>query len=255
LRHYEDLKKSIDQDIIQQKLNYQKLIDEVHQKLRQEEQKYEELVKTIDKETKRIEEEQDVLQGFEKKEESLKRRLQALQELVSSIEKQADREREVVKSEEEALAKLKLLAKKIQEDIIYKREKEIEPLIALSEEHENKILEIQEDLIEKIKKKKAEIEGYSHQASVVSQRFYQFFKKEMEIGKALEDLERRKQEMRAELEALRKKAEAFSAIAKSSDAKKFIAELEQKTGEFDKKKKAFQESIDKLKAMLVPKTP
>ncbi|NJL43909.1 MAG: hypothetical protein HC945_01110 [Nitrosarchaeum sp.] len=250
LRHYEDLKKNIDQDIIQQKLNYQKLMDEMHQKVRAEEKKYEELIATIDKERERIEHEHDNVQELDKKEDALQRRLDALQKVIMSIDDQVKRDKIGLKSEEETLFKLQELAKKIKEDIIYKREKEIEPLIKLSEEHEKKILDIQEELIEKIRKKKTEIEGYSHEASLVSQQFYQFFKKEMETGRILQDLEEQKAALKLDLDQLRKKAEAFVGLTKSDDVKKYVADLEEKYENFEKRKSSFQDSIKRLKDYL-----
>ncbi|MBR9692581.1 hypothetical protein GOV07_01475 [Candidatus Woesearchaeota archaeon] len=246
LKHYEGLKQSIDQDIIQQKLDYQKMVDDVHRKLYAEEKRYEKLLKEIRDEEERIKNERTSFDSLEEKESSLKKRLSALKDVISGIDAELAETAKSISSEEDRLARLHDIAENIEKDLQRRKEGELLPLIKTSKEHGEKILSVQESIIKKVQARKDTITTYEKEGKAVIDKFDLFFKKRMETEKILQDLDRRKAEMSHELEGMKRKALAFE-LAKGGDVKKQVAELEKNYKDYAKKKDGFEGELKKLR--------
>ncbi len=249
LKHYEGLKQSIDQDIIQQKLDYQKMVDDVHRKLYAEEKRYEKLLREIKGREEKIAADQEAFKSLEEKEASLKKRLAALKEVVDGIDAELADAGKSISSEEDRLSRLHEVAGSIEKDLRKRKEGELEPLLKASKEHGQKILDVQESIIKKVQARKDTITTYEKEGTDIIKKFDVFFKKRMETEKILQDLERRKTEMAHDLEGLKRKAIAFE-LTKGGDVKKQVAELEKGYKSFDHKRGLFREELDKLKHFL-----
>lgn len=250
LRHYESLKQSIDQDIIQQKIDYQKMVDEVHRKLYAEEKRYEKVLAEIKDETDHLAKEREDLQSIEQKESSLKTRLDALKEVVGGIDRDVSNVMKDIVHDEERLSRLHDIANQIEVGLHKKKKEEIEPLVEASKEHWDKILKVQDSIIQKVQSRSSTISTYEKEGKSVIEKFDAFFKKRMETEKLLKDLDQQKAEMAHELDGLKNKALAFDLLSKQSDVKKYIAELRKDYEEFDRKKSRFQEELEKLKKFI-----
>ncbi len=246
LKHYESLKQSIDQDIIQQKIDYQKMVDDVHRKLYAEEKRYERVLAEIKDETARIAKERTDLKGIEEKEESLKQRLVALKEVIAGIDAEIGSTAKSIAEEELRLSRLHEIAMSIEKNIRQKKSAELEPLLAASKEHGEKILSVQDGIIKKVKARKETITTYEKEGEGVIRKFDDFFRKRMETEKLLNDLERMKAEMAHDLEGLKQKALAYS-LASKSDVKKHVVELERQYQSFSGKKELFQRQLERLR--------
>lgn len=245
LKHYEQLKQSIDQDIIQQKLDYQKMVDDVHRKLYAEEKRYEKLIKEIREEEERLVKEKETYREVEEKEVSLQKRLMALKEVVTGIDAELGDASKSITAEEDRIGRLHEIATTIEKDIL-RRKSELDPLIASSKEHGDKILQVQESIISKVRQRKDKITTYEKEGEDIVKKFDDFFRKRMETEKLLNSLERLKGEMAHELEGLKRKAIAYE-VASGGDIKHQAADLQKGYDEFEKKKGAFQEELQKLR--------
>ncbi|RME31239.1 hypothetical protein D6789_03345, partial [Candidatus Woesearchaeota archaeon] len=247
LRHYEKLKQSIDQDIIQQKIDYQKLVDDVHRKLHMEEKRYEKVLSDVKSEGDRIEKEREELRTLEEKEDSLKKRLAALQEVVAGVDKEVTTMNKLLEHDEDRLARLHQITDEIEKNLRRKKEKEIDPLIKASKEHGEKILAVQDSIIKKVEARKDKITTYEKEGTKVIEKFDKFFKKRVQTEKILNDLEKQKAEMAHELEALKNKALAFDLLGHGDEVKKHLHELTKAYEAFEKKKNAFKLGVEKLR--------
>jgi len=250
LRHYESLKQSIDQDIIQQKIDYQKMVDDVHRKLYAEEKRYERVLAEIKNETARVGKERDGLKTLEEKESSLKQRLSALKEVIGAIDSEIGGVGKSISDEESRLARLHEIAETIEKNIRLKKEEELEPLLAASKEHGEKILQVQDNILQKVKKRKETITTYEKEGKGVIKKFDDFFKKRMETEKLLNNLERMKAEMAHELDGLKQKAIAYTLANDSADVKKHMNELEHQYHDWEQKKSLFQKNLDQLRSFI-----
>ncbi len=250
LKHYESLKQSIDQDIIQQKVDYEKMVDDVHRKLYAEEKRYEKLLHEIKGEEEKLTQEREETKTMEEKESSLQKRLAALKEVVDAIDGEIANAGKSITDEEDRLARLHEIADTIQHDIQRKKEEELDPLIKASKEHGEKILKVQDSILEKVRERKGTITTYEKQAQGIVDKFDTFFKKRMETEKLLNGLEQHKAEMAHELDGLKKKAIAFNLLSKETDIKKQMGELEKGYKEYDKKRSLFQDELGKLRDLI-----
>ncbi len=250
LKHYESLKQSIDQDIIQQKVDYEKMVDDVHRKLYAEEKRYEKLLHEIKGEEEKLTQEREESKTMEEKESSLQKRLAALKEVVDAIDGEIAGAGKSIADEEDRLARLHEIADTIQHDIQRKKEEELDPLIKASKEHGEKILKVQDSILEKVRERKGTITTYEKQAQGIVDKFDTFFKKRMETEKLLNGLEQHKAEMAHELDGLKKKAIAFNLLSKETDIKKQMGELEKGYKEYDKKRSLFQDELGKLRDLI-----
>lgn len=247
LKHYESLKQSIDQDIIQQKVDYQKMVDDVHRKLYAEEKRYEKILSEIKGESERIKKERDELKSVKEKEDSLKKRFAALKEVISGIDDEVGSMSKGISDEEDRLSRLHDIAEKIESDMVKKKNEELEPLLQASKEHGEKILKVQDSIIEKVRARKNTMTQYEKGGESIIKKFDAFFKKRMATEKILNDLERAKAEMMHELEGLKQKAIAYDLVSGKGDVKKQVADLDKGFKEFESRKSKFRKELEKLR--------
>ncbi len=249
LKHYETLKQSIDQDIIQQKVDYQKMVDDVHRKLYAEEKRYEKLLHEIKDEESKLETERESFKTLEEKEGSLKQRLEALKQVVSSIDAELGSTSKSITANEERLTRLHDIANDIEKEIRRKKEGELGGLVKVSKEHGDKILKVQDSIISKVQSRKDELTTVEKKSKDISDKFDAFFKKRMATEKLLNDLERQKAEMSHELDGLKRKALAFS-LLKGGDVSKHTLELEKGFNAFEQKRSGFKAELEKLRGLI-----
>lgn len=250
LRHYEDLKKSIDRDIIQQKVDYEKALGDIHRRISNEEKRYARVLEEIGAEAKRIMDEKNDLAEVKAQEAGLRKRIEALQDVVQTIQKQLAMQDKDLDIHEERLLTLKTLAESLEKEIKEKRERELLPLIETSNRHQEKILKIQEDIIAKIKARKEQIAAYETQGKEIAARFEKFFERKAQTERLVTELEKQKAEMQKELQDLISKAKGFDLATKNSDVQKHIAELNSKFDQFDRKREGFASQLRKLRDMI-----
>lgn len=253
LRHYEELKKSIDQDILKQKIDYQKTLDEVHVRIVAEEKRYGKILEEIGAENKRLTAERNEFVDIKHEEDDLTKRITALQEILKSVSTRLTGQTQEMKSHEERLLRLREVAEKLQKELLEKKEKEIEPMLKVSKDQEARITRIQDEIVQKVKQRRDEltkVEGQSHE---IAKRFEDFFQKRARTESTIKELEKAKAEMKEELSDLIKKAKAFDLAAKGADTNAHIKALEGKFQEFDKKRGAFATKLEKLKSIIMGK--
>lgn len=250
LRHYEDLKKSIDRDILQQKVDYEKSLGDIHKRVSAEEKRYGQVEKDIALEAQKIASEKKELQDLAQQEETLKKRLDALKDVMDSVRQQISTESDNIKHHEERLKGLGDLAQTLESDIKGKRMNELQPLIESSNRHQEKILKIQDDIVAKIKARKEKIEAYQSQGEEIAKRFEKFFDKKAQTERVVLDLEKQKAQMKEELAELIKKAKGFDLAIQGSDSKKHIKELEKQMGEYEKQHGSFIKKLQELKLVI-----
>lgn len=253
LRHYEELKKSIDQDILKQKVEYQKTLDEVHTRIAGEEKRYTKILEDISGENAKLKAERNEFSDIKREEEELVKRIDALQEILKSVSSRLNTQTQAVGAHEERLTRLRSLAEKLQEELAEKKTKEIDPLLRISKDQEQRILRIQDEIVTKVKQRRDSLQAFQGQSEEVAKRFEAFFEKRARTEATIKQLETAKQEMKEELNDLVRKAKAFDLASKNADTNAHIKALEGKFQDFDKKKGAFASQLEKLKAIIMGK--
>jgi len=251
LKHYESLKKNMDEEILRQKLEYQKMFDDLHKQIQFEEKKYDKLLDGIETEKSKISQEQLDIDYMEKKEENLMRRIESLQELVKSLNKDVKSEKTVLDVDMKQLKDFYSDAEKLAKEVQRKKIEDLEPLVKKSEENKEKIMKIQDDLIKKIKEKKDDMEGFEGEGVRIADEFEKFFKKKANTDKLLDKIDDEKTDLQKEMNDLILSAKAFQLTTKSADVKKHISELENKFQKLENKRSNFKSDIEKLNSVVL----
>lgn len=252
LRHYEELKRSIDDDILKQKVDYQKKLDEIHSRIKSEERRFRKIAEQVDDEEKRLNQERTEFEDIRKEEQDLMKRIDALKDIVRSVHNRLETQEESIKSHEDRLKTLHDLAENLKDDIVEKRKKELDPLEKISEDQAKKILRIQDEIVEKVKAGRNKMQEFEGQSKEIAQQFEKFFKKRSRTEHVIRELDKAKHEMQDELNDLIRKAKAFE-ITSKTDTDKHIRELEGSFKEFDRRKNAFSRQLEYLKNVILGK--
>ena len=253
LRHYEELKKNIDGDILKQKVEYQKTLDEIHTRVVAEERRYTKIVEDIDAEKAKLHSERSEFTDIKREEDELQKRIEALQDIIKGVTIRLATQAQGMGMHEERMKKLYDLEEKLRAEIVERKEKEIEPLLKVSKDQEARIGRIQDEIVTKIKERRQKVLSVDMESQEITKRFEAFFEKRSRTEEVIKELEKAKMEMKEELNGLILKAKAYDLAAKNSDTNAHIKQLEGKIKSFDDKKSVFTQKLEKLKQIILGK--
>ena len=246
LKHYEDLKKNIDKDILQQKLDYQEMLDKIRHQIADTRKKYEGFIEEIGLEKAKIEEARVEMTYLEKREDNLKKRIDALKEIVKSIESKIDEQRALIKGSVDKIKNDSKEAEKVQKSIKFRMNTELGPVIKIAKEKEEKMLAVQDSILKKVMEKKKEIDKYKLESTQAAEKFKNFFDKKAKTQELINALEKQRVELEKELKSLILKAQSFNLSIKSSDVKDYVKDLQKSFSEIEKKKSSFAKKLEEL---------
>ena len=250
LRHYERLKNDIDKNIATQKEEFQQTIEDAYGQIRKEEKKYSEIISSLDEEKEKLTKEKEDFKKLLIDEDSIKEKLLALKEIIKQIDQRVADEKTSVDSSEEKISKLTQLAQTIEQSIKDKKEKTIAPLIKLSEEHRDKIIRVQNDILDKIKKKQEEMEGVELKGEQIYKQFQGFFEKKDRVDALFKKIDQDRDALKKQLGELIKKAISFNLTAKSADIKQEVASLEKELDNINDKREDLKKEMKKLSELI-----
>lgn len=246
LRHYEDLKKNIDKDIIQQRLDYQEMLNNIHRQIAEQKKKYESFIDEVGMEKAKIEEGRVEMSYLENREDNLKKRLDSLKEIMKSLESKIAEQKGIIKSSVNKISSDLKEADKLEKDIRFRIKEKLEPVIRTAKEKEEKILAVQDSILKKVMAKKKEIDKYKLESTQAAEEFKAFFERKAKTQELINTLEKQKAELEKELQGLVMKAQSFRLSVKSSDVKDYVKELQKSFKEIEKKKSSFIERLWEL---------
>jgi len=253
LRHYEDLKKNIDKDIIQQRLDFQEMLENIRKQINEQKKKHDEYMDDLGAERAKIEEAKVDMSYLEKRGDTLRKRIEALQEIVKSIDNKIVEQKKNIR---ESLVKMNTDVKeadKLQKDLRFRMNSELEPVMQAAKEKEDKIMAIQESVLKKIAVKNKEIDKYRLKSMEAADKFKAFFDKKAKTEELIRTLDKEKIELEKSMQALILKAKSFNLALKSSDVKDYTKDLQKSFEELDKKKGSFVKKIGDLSDFLSKK--
>ena len=249
LSKYESFKKTIDGKLHEQQVEFQEVMNKAHMQITGEAKKYQQVLADLDQEKASIALDRKQLQDLSASEAALKDKLTAVSGVVEALRKKVEAEDTTVKGAEQRIINLGKLADKIEVDVKEKKEKDLKPLLKLSEEHAVAIRKMEQDIIEKSKQAKEGIDEYLQRGTAASNKIMAFFQKRVQIEHLLNDLDHEQESLKAELQKLQKKAIAFSISSKSAPTEQF-EELQKKFKEIETRKSWFKQELEKLNTLL-----
>lgn len=249
LSKYESFKKTIDVKLKEQEKEFQELLQKAHLQIDVESKRYQEIISSIDTQKGKLLTERKNVEETRSAEETLKQKMAAISALIESVRGKTSSEDSALEDSEKHLKKLEALADQIRKDVETKKSKELEPLMKLSHEHEQKIRQMQEEIVKKAAKTKDDIERSAAKGQEASKKFVTFFEKRVKIEGVLSEIDKEHDELKLELEKLKRKAIAFSVSAHSMNPEQ-MKEMERKLQEIEAKKSWFKDQLGKLTGLL-----
>lgn len=253
LKYYEELKVSIDNDIQKQKEKYMELMDKAKSDITHEEKKYVKIMSELSEQRVEITKEKQELLSLEDQEEMLKERLEGIYGIIKNIESKISSESEEIEDSNKHIKKLQKLAEEVESNIRDRKAKIIDPLVKESDKQAEKIMLVQNSILEKVKKKKQNIEKYSEESRALASRFQTFFNKKDRAEKMLKGIEEEKVLLEKQLKELINKAHAFNALAKKNNAKSYIDDLMKTYDGLDHRKKSLRTKMEDLAKLIIGK--
>ncbi len=252
LKQYEELKKSLDADIEKQRGEYRASLEGVRAKVAEQEAKYKKALSDIGTEAERIGKEMEGLKGLRKEEQDLMRRIGDLSAAAAKVKERLDAQGTAIAEHEGRLTTLRELAERLRLDIVQKRKREIEPMLRISDDQSARILRIQDEIMGKVKARSEKMREFEKQSEEVVARFAGFFDRRARTEQLIKDLDKAKEEMRADLEDLVRRAKAFQ-VSRGADTDTHLKDLEKKFAQFDERRGAFSSGLSRLKGLLMGK--
>lgn len=253
LSHYEDLKKNIDKDIIQQRLDYQEMIEGLHRQISEQQKKHDSFIDEISVERAKVEEAKTELGYLEKRGDNIKKRIEALAQILKSIDEKIDEQKRILRSSLEKMESDIKEAENLQKDLKFRMNTELEPIMNAAKEKEEKILAVQDSVLKKIQDKNKQLNKYKLESIAASEKFKSFFDKKGKIQELIDTLDKSKVEMEKELQGLIIKATSFNLSMKSSDVSIHVKELQKEFDEIEKKKSFFIKKLGELTDLITKK--
>jgi len=250
LKKYDDLKKNIDMQMEVQKEGLRKRIDENRKQIIKEQRKYDAILQEVKSEEDTIKKEKSDTLSLEENEAALKRKLDELSSMIDRIKEKLNTEDKQITGSEKHLKALENLAEKIESEVQGKKG-EMNSLIEKNRKQENRIAELQTNVMEKIarKKKKLKLEEKKVEDDI-EEKFKTFFNKKKDVEVILRKVETSRNEMREELNGLIKKAVAFDLQSKSADVKSHIKKLDENVKGVEKKREEFKNKVNDLRRIM-----
>ncbi len=172
-------------------------------------------------------------------------RIQNIIELSKEIERRVSSERSAITESERKILELESVVKDIEKNVILKKSS-IQPLLDEAKKHEEQILKLQQDILEKTRKKTDEIRSKVEEGTKFVQNFEKFFEKKSEIEAQINKTEAEKKELEESFSRLKNKALAFDLSTKGNVGTSHIKELESGLNDVNQKKTGFKADLEKL---------
>ena len=144
-------------------------------------------------------------------------------------------------------------SERIRKEMKSKLELELEPIIRKMKDNEEKILAVQNSVLQKIMEKHKEIDKYKLKSSEAADKLHAFFERRARISEMITTIEKDKKEIETELAGLVDKARRFNLAVKSTDTKKFVKELQEGLNKVEKKKTSMRTMLTQLTEILKKK--
>lgn len=237
-------KVQLDKEVNSQSNETEKKISNMSQKITSEIKKYQEIIGEIDKEKLILDTEKRNALSLEENEKMLRQKIEDIKSAISGIDKKIFSESSTIKNAEAHLGRLIGLAERTKKEL-EEEKAAMEPLLARNEKQQKKISDIQKLIIEKLSKKKTDI----NKTKSSSEKMKDILDKKMGVVNLIDEVNRERNSLEKELTVLIKKAKSFNLASKSADLEKEMAKMEDKFREVDKKKSLFENQFSKLNSL------
>jgi chromosome segregation ATPase len=240
---YELLKSNIDKHIKDVELSYKDRLTKINNEIKYSQDKYQNLLDKISSEQKTLGKQKEDISSLKASESELRLKLNEFITFMSQIKGLLKKNEDEVKNTEKRIKKFEKQSKDIASNIINSKSK-IDDLLKENKKYEEEIIKTQKELFAKLKSQETLMK--KGQENVSKDRFKEFFDKKNEVEQLLQSVEEEKVLLQKELLNLIRSAKAFRVSSNTDEVCHQITELENNQKETEKKRKSYQEKMNKL---------
>jgi chromosome segregation ATPase len=249
LEKYEYLKKNLDTEIQKQVDDFHKVINQAHKEIDIEEKKQQELMQSLEIEKREVSLKEHRLKSLEEKEEELTERLQGILDVSKELQKKILEEKVSISESEKKALNLENYVGEIEKNI-FRRKKDMQPLLDKSKAHEEQIMKIQDEILQKVKQKSTAIKTQVAESLKAKSNLQSFFEKKANVENLIGQIEKEKLEMEESFRKLEKKAIAFNVSSKTDTVTSHVKGLEKDYTSITKKRNKLKEDLLKLTKLI-----
>ncbi len=248
IEEYNKIKKNTEAMLENERREYLKKLSEIERSIKNEEKRYERVMKSLLSKQESIKEEEKELEELRKKELELVKRINEVREASRDVMKKIMTDSKEANKLKKQIKKLKVMSSLITRGLSNKRRR-IESLIRKNEERTRLIMRKQKELIERFKKKGI---GEEELEIKIPKKLEEFFERKNKIEELFNKMKKEDEELKNEMVNLLRKMKLLNAIGgvKKEDVKKVEEEYKKiikKESVFDNYFKKLKELIDGLK--------
>ncbi|MCM2325662.1 MAG: hypothetical protein NDI94_04310, partial [Candidatus Woesearchaeota archaeon] len=226
-----------------------KVINQAHKEIDIEEKKQQELMQSLEIEKREVSLKEHRLKSLEEKEEELTERLQGILDVSKELQKKISEEKVSISESEKKALNLENYVGEIEKNI-FKRKKDMQPLLDKSKAHEEQIMKIQEEILQKVKQKSTAIKTQVAESLKAKSNLQSFFEKKANVENLIGQIEKEKMEMEDSFRKLEKKAIAFNVSSKTDTVTSHVKGLEKDYANITKKRNKLKEDLLKLTKLI-----
>lgn len=246
LQEYQKLKQEVSSDLNKQHAQFQKKQQETDQILQREYRRYQEVITAVSEQEKRLAAQHTKVKTLLASEENVQHKVQEFVKLLQTLQSKADEETKQLGMDESALEKLRSQAMSLHKELDNLVSSGIKPLQALKEQNEMKLKNLEQKILTKAITVGKDLKNPASAKQAVKKKLEEFFKRKKVIETMLDQIDRDKSSLRAELVELQKRAQAYQ-LGKTAVR---LEELESKLSTLEERKKALHGHISKFLKIL-----
>lgn len=250
LEHYEKMKNKVDNEILRQKQEFHDRMKSAHEELEEEIQKYNEIEEQIKEEEERITTDEKELEEIKETEDKLRKKLDSIIKIAdSSGNKIITKEKEIASSRQNLNGLIKK-AEIIKNEIEAKKHNEIDPLLKKNQATEEKIMKIQDRILEKVKKAQVDMEDVSEKGKEATKNFREFFEKKSRMSQMFNEIEEKRLLLESELKELEKKATSFDILSSAISIEEHMKDMKNKLKKIKDQKEGLKKEYNQLGSLI-----
>jgi len=246
LQRYETLKKNLDKDIMQQKKDYDAMIEKYMADLKLQEDKYLGLLNEIEKEKRMVDTYKAKIDDLKKLRDDAQQIIDSSKETLKNVEKALAQGTVQISDAEKRLELLRVTAGKISVETTSLKSKDMNEALKIVQAKSNRMIKDLDELFRKADERTGKLNAYADTGQKIYDSFKGYFMKNIEIEKLINNISSEKSSLTNDMQNLKNKALAFSLMSKNKDVRTQLTEIEVSMKSIDSRRMNLKTQVIKL---------
>jgi chromosome segregation ATPase len=246
LEKYTNFKQNIDKAIEKQKQEYDKSLADIVKVVQKTKTDYAALTENISSELKEINSAHDKVEALQRSQATLVNTVQSAKESIKHLEKEIAHEEESITARLKKIDELKSKADAFQKMLATDKSSLVNKLVNKITEDRKKIMQEQDDLLNKAKAKTKELQDYTELIEKIRGSFKGFFVKKIKTEQMIMKIEQEKIGLEKALKALEEKTRTINLMGSSKELKMQITAISQALKDYEQNRSGLMKKVGDL---------